>query len=146
MSRYYFDYNLDSTLYYADSSYNTALHLTGLEKKEASINMADAFFEKGDFEKAQTYLDTAQIIVSKYNIKHSKAIFYNLQASIFFHSGDTERGLVEFQKALDYAILENDQHSQNNIIVNIADLHYTLLNFDKAIEYYQKGLNNCEKK
>ncbi|MCW3121355.1 MAG: tetratricopeptide repeat protein [Flavipsychrobacter sp.] len=59
----------------------------------------------------------------------------------YLHINDNEKALSNFESALNYYIAKGTLKPQANIFLCMADIFYRQAKFDKAIEYYKKGIN-----
>ncbi len=113
------------------------------EKKwmgSAYNNLCVIHKNKGDYDLALKYIDTALVINKEIKDKHGIAACYNSMANIYRRKGDLTKALDFNLKSLKIKEELKDSASMAITFGNIAIVYTILDEYDKALIYHFKGL------
>ncbi len=112
----------------------------GEKSKACSIynNIGLALIDSFNYEDAFPYLEKAREIAEEFELKfHLPMIFQNI-SRIFLYAGDYEKALQLLLRALDN--VENDRIIEAGIDGDIGEVYFSMKDYDKALEFYEKAL------
>lgn len=115
-----------------------------LDIAKASINIAEVFRKRGDFEKA---LDIYYEITNSPQDRGFSEVMATSYMGIGFvtwRKGDYPKSLEMFSKALQYAKISNNLDTIGKLYLNIGNVFNHRGDHTKAIDYYRRGIKHLE--
>ncbi len=111
---------------------------------ENLLKIGSSYEDKGDFKKAQTYLQKALNEYVKLKDQQGKANVFYAIAIVYKSQTDYDKAIEFYKKSLNInEKLGNEIHKAYNL-EGIGILFFRKGQYDKAIEYFQKGLKIIE--
>ncbi len=108
----------------------------------AHHNIATVFLQKNQNDSAVYHFKRAIDIYQSIGMYEKSAGSYNGIGNAYLYQGIFEKSLENYLKSI--RLLENNESNKQKIgliTINIGIVYFNLNNFNKAIEYYQKGLD-----
>lgn len=109
------------------------------------FNLSKSLFYTGLLDEAESVIDSG---LTKYNLvnpEYGVSKFYNVKASILSFKKDNENAILYFQKALKILEDNNDVHTAALIKNNIANVFFTLSNYENAYKYSNEAYRQLKK-
>jgi signal transduction histidine kinase len=106
------------------------------------INIGSLYGMINQFEKSIEYLLKGADLAEKTGQEYVKSTVYNNLAVIYFEMGDNTKSKFYLEKALELAYKLNDEPMICGILVNLGEIYQKDKQYDLAMDYYLKGLNN----
>lgn len=108
------------------------------------FNLSKTYFYSGLLDKAFDAADSGLAAFSKEKPEYGAAKFYNIKASIFSFKKDNEKAILNFKKALEIVEGNSDKHTAALIKNNIANIFFTINNYEGAYEYSNEALKQLK--
>ncbi len=108
-------------------------------------NLGYAYMELGDFARAQAYYERSIILCRKLGNYNSLIQTYNKMASNFVKQEQYKKGLEYYFIAWHLCNEHKVDVLKGRLLLNIGTCYRSLLDFDKAFEYYSRSQEDLEK-
>ncbi|MBE6083558.1 MAG: diguanylate cyclase [Tissierellaceae bacterium] len=144
---YYKKNDLDSAFKYSFSAKNIAKDVNNIEGLLNSIiSLSKIEIYKGNYDSASKELLAGLEISEREKAEKNTGYFYNLLGIIDYYSGNMEKAEKNFLKSIEYFERTEDYVEFIKPLNNMANVYIEYYgDIDKAIEYYNKGLNISRK-
>jgi tetratricopeptide (TPR) repeat protein/DNA-binding CsgD family transcriptional regulator len=124
-----------------DSLFNLLRTLKEDSSKVKILNDISYQLLKSDFQKSFQYADSALYIAKDISYKKGIALSYTHLSYSSLRMGKPDDALIYINKSLAiYELLEDKIHTAKNLST-IAQIYYTIKDYDKASEYTQKSID-----
>lgn len=111
-------------------------------------SLGNVFFDLGYYETAFSYYHNALKLAEENEYTNRISAAYNNMGEVYKSLGDYEQSLYAYQKSLEFGAAKldgTDLLSFGITYVNIAEVRYTLGEYELALEYVREGAENLEK-
>ena len=143
---FYFEGNLDSTLYFYQKSYDEIIKTNDENEIAASMNRLGLVYEaKSNYSEATQYYYQALKIYEKTNDQLGLANIYNNLGVVNDVNGDIPKSIIYYTKALGIFKEINDIDGQANVYNNLATLYAEDNKLGKAISYIKTSIEILKK-
>lgn len=118
------------------------------EKNLTSVlsNLAEIYFQLGQFEDALKYKLRSQEINRKFDRPAAMASDYNMIGRIYSEMGRKEEALECYEKARELFVQVKDTVSISNVMNNVGVIYREMGDYNRAIESYENALEGYIKK
>lgn len=142
-------YTAQSDLTEASQNYEQALQLwrglnNSLEEAETLIQLGFIAVRQGEWQSSMSFFMQAQSLIDEKSSPLLMGKISNGLGHIFNESGSPEKGLVQFQRALDYFRQTPDTRDDRMSILLIGISHHLLGNYPEALAHLQQALADVE--
>ncbi len=155
IGRLYEKIDPDSSIYFNVQSLKLAEQLNAEYKMVIALSaLAGNYYVLGNYEKALSYFNHADEIITKLLLKKDEEINKRLkitQAQIFTNLGGLYTSKSNYPKSLEYYLRSlkiaqdlGDKYIESVTLGNIGIIYYVQSNYPKSLEYYLKALKIAE--
>lgn len=146
ISMNYWNYSLDSSLYFANEALNLA-HILNDKKgiSDAYNRIGNVYFYKGDNEKALEFYQKCLDIRQELNDPKLIANIYHNLGSLYSVENNLSKAIEFFEKGLKLSLNINDQESVISFYNRIALTYQENVKYKEAIENYLKAIEIATK-
>ncbi|MCT4629528.1 tetratricopeptide repeat protein [Winogradskyella sp.] len=102
------------------------------------------YYYKGDNNLALEYYNEALSLEEKFGKKDNDALLLNI-GNIYSHTGEYQKALENFEKALVIHQKNNDSHGILNCLNSIGSIYYRQGNYPLSLKYYNESLEVAKK-
>lgn len=116
------------------------------EKTNAYFELIDFYLEeKGDYQQTMIHLAKVRPLVQKLNTDKAWGAYFKLDGTLAKRKHDNKHAVKSFLSACEFLHKSRDYESQANVYYNVGQIFLNQLNYQKAIDYYQLGLDILHK-
>lgn len=145
ISMNYWDYSLDSSLYFANEALNLAHILNNKEGISDSYNrIGNVYFYRGDNEKAlEFYQKCLKLRLELNNPKMISNIYHNL-GSLYNYENNLSKAIEYYEKGLELSLSINDQESVISFYNRMGLTYQKNAKYKEAIQHHLKAIEIAE--
>lgn len=116
------------------------------EKTKAYFILAEFYLDdKRDFPQAEILLKKVRPLVQKLNMNKAWGEYFKLEGTLAKREHDNKHAVKSFLSASEYLHKSKDYESQAKVYYKIGQIFLNQSNYQKAIDYYQLGLDILHK-
>ena len=137
----------DSALYYYHIGLSSSSFINDAREMASSCTgLAETFLSRAQRDSSRLYLNRALKVSSDNNLLEEQADAYSTLGNVEVQENNYEPALQYFIKAANlYDSLVDDPVGFSRALLNIANVHYSLGNTEKALDYIQKCRDLAQK-
>ncbi|MGM0406509.1 MAG: tetratricopeptide repeat protein [Bacteroidota bacterium] len=142
ISRSYWDFSLDSSLYFANEALNLA-HILNDKKglSDAYNRIGNVYYFQNEYKIAEEFYHKALKTKKEINDLKGVSSLYNNLAILYDIKNEPEISLEYYYKALEISKKRKDNEDIASYLGALGNIYQRLNNYKKSIEYYIKAAN-----
>ncbi|MEZ5173328.1 MAG: histidine kinase [Bacteroidia bacterium] len=108
------------------------------------FNLSKTYFYTGLLDQSFLAAESGLASFNKEKPEYGAAKFYNMKASVYSYRKDNEQAILNFQQALKIVEENADKHTAALIKNNIANIFFTINNYEGAYKYSNESLKQLK--